>query len=114
MSRKKNKKESNAEKEISKRDPTTFSISDLESFIVHESLSEGEFKALGSCCSLHIHSQRKRLTDADGVSAKAAIDGLVHGGLLQDDSAKFVTEVSYSQEQCKKEETIIELWEVKE
>lgn len=62
--------------------------------------------------SLHIHSRRKRLVDADGISAKAAIDGLVHSGLLQDDSPKYVKEVSYSQEKIEKgeeEETIIEV-----
>ena len=110
MSKKKNKKESNGQEETSKRDYTPLSLADLESFVVHESLSEGEFEAMASRCSIHIHSKRKRLTDADGVSAKAAIDGLVHGGLLQDDSPQFVQEVSYSQAKAKEEETIIEIW----
>ena len=110
MSKKKNKKESNGQEETSKRDYTPISLSDLESFIVHESLSKGEFEAMAAQCSIHIHSKRKRLTDADGVSAKASIDGLVHGGLLQDDSPQFVQEVSYSQAKAKEEETIIEIW----
>jgi len=119
MSRKKkNKKEAVAlkesttsgEEETSKRDYTPLSLADLESFIVHESLSTGEFKEMAPQCRIHIHSKRKRLTDADGISAKAAIDGLVHGGLLQDDSPQFVQEVSYSQNKAKEEETIIEIW----
>lgn len=59
--------------------------------------------------TIHIHSIRKRATDADGVSAKAVIDGLVHAGLIIDDSLEYVKEVSYSQEKGKKEETIIEI-----
>jgi Holliday junction resolvase RusA-like endonuclease len=51
-------------------------------------------------------------SDADGISAKAAIDGLVHAGLLKDDSPKYVKEVSYSQEKGEPEETIITLTEV--
>ena len=97
-------------KETDKRDYTPLSLADLESFIVNESFSEDGFKTLDSQCSIHIHSKRKRLTDADGVSAKAAIDGAVHGGLLQDDSPEFVQEVSYSQAKSTEEETIIEVW----
>ena len=60
--------------------------------------------------NIHIHSKRKRLADPDGVSGKAAIDGLVHAGLLKDDSLKFIGEVTHSQEKISKlesEETII-------
>ena len=56
---------------------------------------------------IHIHSKRKRLADADGISAKAAIDGLVQSNILADDSPLFVKEVSFSQEKSKEEETII-------
>jgi hypothetical protein len=59
---------------------------------------------------LHICSRRYRLADADGISAKAAIDGLIHGGVLRDDSSEFVKEVRYSQEKISRdqeEETII-------
>jgi len=110
MSRKKNKKDNYGKKEISKGSDTAVSLADLESAIVNESVSENGFTPLATQCRIHIHSKRKRLTDADGVSAKAAIDGLVHGGLLQDDSPQFVQEVSYSQAKAKEEETIIEIW----
>jgi hypothetical protein len=108
------KRMKNGRTKVTKEGCATLSLADLESFIKHEQISEGEPTPLVTRCCIHIHSKRKRLTDADGVSAKAAIDGLVHGNLLQDDSSKFVKEVSYSQEQSKDEETIIELWEVKE
>ena len=64
-------------------------------------------------CHIHIHSVRKRLADADGVSGKAAIDGIVQAGILQDDSPEYVKEVSYSQEKTKGDEyTIIEVFSV--
>ena len=56
---------------------------------------------------IHFHSRRRRLTDPDGLYSKAALDGLVRGGILVDDSAKFVKEVSFSQEVSEREETII-------
>ena len=57
-------------------------------------------------------SRRNRLCDADGISAKAAIDGLVHCGVLENDSPEFVESVSYSQEKSDIEETIITIEEV--
>ena len=53
---------------------------------------------------VHVHSIRKRLGDVDGISAKAAIDGLVKSGLLTDDSAKHIREIKFTQEKCKKGE----------
>jgi len=49
---------------------------------------------------LHVHSIRKRLVDIDGISAKAAIDGIVKAGLLSDDSAKEIREIKFTQEKC--------------
>jgi len=46
---------------------------------------------------IEIVSYRSRLADADGISAKAAIDGCVAAGILRDDSAKYVREVRYRQ-----------------
>ena len=56
---------------------------------------------------LHIHSYRKRLTDPDGVSAKAVIDGIVKAGILPDDSAQFIEQISYGQEKADEEKTVI-------
>lgn len=100
---------SNEKKSSSK---TTNSPSDLESCLSDGNLAKEEVEAFSTPVRIHIHSRRKRLTDADGVSAKAAIDGLVHGGLLEDDSARFVQEVSYSQEKSSEEETIITIEEI--
>jgi len=62
---------------------------------------------LNNSVDIHIHSIRKRLADPDGISGKAAIDGIVKCGVLKDDSVKFVKEVRYSQEKGEPEETII-------
>jgi len=62
--------------------------------------------------SCNIHSVRKRLADVDGVSAKAAIDGLVLAGVLYDDDPSHVKEVTYSQEKGEPEKTIITIKEV--
>jgi hypothetical protein len=105
----------NGTRRITIKDTASLSIADLEQIIRNESLATCEIEEVDTPCNVHILSKRKRFADADGVSAKAAIDGIVHGGVLPDDSPKFVYEVSYSQEKCKKgeeEETIIELWEV--
>lgn len=80
-------------------------------------LEQKEPTPFDSPVNIHVHSCRKRLIDADGISAKAAIDGLVHSGLLEDDSPQWVKEVSYSQEKAGKdemEETIITIKEVRE
>jgi hypothetical protein len=66
---------------------------------------------------LRIVSHRTRLADADGISAKAAIDGLVQAGIIADDSTKEVREVSYSQIKVKNKEdekTVIQITRVSE
>lgn len=60
--------------------------------------------------SIHIHSRTQRLADTDGRSIKAVIDSLTIAGILPDDSAKFVKEITQSQEITKDdEETIIKI-----
>lgn len=66
--------------------------------------------------SIAVHSYRVRLCDPDGISAKAIIDGIVHSGLLPDDSPEFVTSVTFEQTKVKnydEEKTIITLTEVR-
>jgi hypothetical protein len=61
---------------------------------------------------IHCHSRRKRKCDPDGVSVKAAIDGLVKAGILEDDSGEFIKEVRLTQEidGKKDEETVITIY----
>lgn len=83
------------------------SASHLEQNISHEAEGQDETKAFDAPVSIHIHSVRRRLTDADGLCAKWVIDELVLSGLLVDDSPAYVKEVTYSQEKGQPEETII-------
>lgn len=94
-----------------KEDSLTVSLAHVEQTFRNEALEQEEIATLHPPVRIHIHSKRKRFVDADGISAKAAIDGLVHAGILPDDSASYVHEVSYSQEKSTEEETIIEIWE---
>jgi citrate lyase beta subunit len=66
-----------------------------------------EVQAFDVPVRIHVHSIRNQLADCDGISAKAAIDGLVKAGLLRDDSVKWVKEVSYSQEKTEGEESTV-------
>lgn len=64
---------------------------------------------------IRFHSVRRRLTDPDGLYTKAALDGLTVGGILIDDSAKVISEISYKQEIARRgepEETIIVVEEI--
>jgi hypothetical protein len=65
--------------------------------------------------SIEIVSYRVRLADADGVSAKAAIDGLVMCGVLADDTTKEISEIRQRQVKVKntdEEKTEIVITEV--
>jgi len=88
-------------------DNTSIPTTNLEQNPSNAPLGKEETEGEDSPVSIHVHSIRKRLTDADGISAKAAIDGLVNAGVLPDDSPKYVKQVTYSQEKGKQEETII-------
>ena len=93
----------------SSKNNTAIPVANMEQNISYGPLGEEETSRLDSRCCIHIHSIRKRLTDPDGTSGKAAIDGLVRGGLLKDDKTQYVKEVTYSQEKGSPEETIITL-----
>jgi Holliday junction resolvase RusA-like endonuclease len=85
----------------------------MESDPCHEQVGENEATPLHRRYRVHVHSRRKRLADVDGLSIKAVLDGLVRAGVLPDDSAKFIKEISFTQEKAKQEEaTIIDIyWE---
>jgi len=64
--------------------------------------------------SIHIESHRHRLADPDGISGKAAIDGLVDGKILSDDSPEEVESVAFSQERIGKEAPEITIITIRE
>lgn len=98
------------ERKASQKDCSTVSATNLEQDTCDAALPEEGSKTQDTRVSIHVHSIRKRLCDADGISAKAAIDGLVQAGILPDDDPKHVKEVTYSQEKGSEEKTIIEIY----
>ena len=63
-------------------------------------------------CKVIVYSYRKRDSDCDGISAKALIDGMVHVGIFEDDSSKFIE--SYESKVIKiksteEEKTVLEI-----
>lgn len=88
-------------------------IADLERTAGGESLEASKAPAFDSRVRITIVSFRTRLADSDGISGKAAIDGLVHAGVIRDDSPQYVEEVRYRQikvatEEQQKTQIIIE------
>jgi hypothetical protein len=76
---------------------------DVELPTSSEPVAAGKGAAFNSRVSVEIVSYRVRLADADGISAKAAIDGLVMCGILADDTTKEISEVRYRQVKVKNE-----------
>jgi len=82
----------------------SFCPANVESAVGDASLEAKKGARLNTPVRITVVSYRSRLCDADGISAKAAIDGLVHCGVLPDDSPKFVKEVRYCQVKVKSKE----------
>jgi len=59
--------------------------------------------------AIRVISYRRLNHDPDGVSVKAVLDGLVHAGVLADDSSKQVTQVTFESRKSKDERTVIEI-----
>lgn len=89
----------------------------MESITSYESMAKKEGERLDQIYDsrriIRLHSRTKRLTDEDGRSPKAAIDGLREAGIFEDDNPKFIKKVEQSQEITKdNEETVIDIiWE---
>jgi hypothetical protein len=81
----------------------------MESIIGNGDMAKGKGAELDKRASIRVYSKRNRLTDPDGISAKAVIDGLVIAGVFPDDNSKFIKEVSYCQEISAIEETVIDI-----
>jgi len=93
------------------------SAANMESTARDEPIQAGRHPTFDTLVDIRIVSYRTRLADADGISGKAAIDGLVHAGIIGDDSPKEVREVSYAQVKVKNKEdekTVIQIRRVSE
>ena len=74
-----------------------YSDADLECFALDESLEETKVPSLDSPVYVFAYSFRKRLADIEGVSYKAAIDGLVKAGILRNDTTKDIESLTGTQ-----------------
>ena len=82
-------------------DNPTRKVTHLEPLASDEPMAAGKGAALVARIDITVVSYRSRLADADGISAKAAIDGLVMCGILADDSTKEIREIRYQQVKVK-------------
>ena len=88
------------------------SASDVEQDIGYATFSTNVTPSFDTPVSIRVISYRTRITDPDGISVKAVLDGLVHAGILADDSAKQIKEVTFENRKVKAKEpekTIIEI-----
>lgn len=85
------------------KNSATYPADYVEQTIGDAPLGAEEIPGLDTPCCICVRSFRHRLADSDGISGKAVIDGLVHAGILPDDSPKFVEEVTYRQTKIKSE-----------
>lgn len=88
----------------------TFQTPHLERRVKHAPKAKNARQKMGERVRVRCHSRRHRLTDPDAIYFKAVLDGLTEGGLLIDDSSRFVASIEHTQERIsaeEQEETII-------
>lgn len=88
---------------------TPLPVTDVESGAGDATLSAYGFAQVDSPVRIRVISYRKLRHDTDGVSAKAVIDGLVHAGVLADDTSEQVKEITFESRKSKDERTVIEI-----
>lgn len=77
---------------------------DVELPAGYESISPSKGPAFTARVGIEVNHYRCRLADPDGLSVKAALDGIVHSGILRDDSAKEIAEIRHFQHKVKNAE----------
>lgn len=86
------------------RDRDSNPYADLESFTRDASNGKKSLPRFNTRVRITVVHRRYRLVDPDGLSIKAALDGLVKAKILADDSAKEIEEIRHRQEQIHKPE----------
>lgn len=84
----------------------------MESNPINDQIQQDEAATFDSPTHLEIIHHRKRPTDPDGCSAKAAIDGIVAAGVLPDDSAQWIKSIKITVIQSAVEKTIFRFTEI--
>ena len=70
-------------------------LANLESYLRDATLPEDKFEEETSRVNIHVRSYRRLNADPEGISVKAALDGIVERGILPDDSSKQVKSVTF-------------------
>lgn len=91
------------------KDRATSPDADMESDAINEFVGKGRSPTQDTRVSIYVRSYRKLNSDPDGVSVKAALDGVVDRGILPDDSSKQVKSVTFETIKSSEEKTIIEI-----
>lgn len=86
---------------------TTHRPSKLERHAFYKSLESQGYQRPDTPFDIVVHSVRRRRIDVANTSDKAAIDGLVRGGVFEDDGPNQIASIKYTQEQGQDEKTII-------
>ena len=86
---------------------TAVPATDMEPAPGHEPLGAEKGQGLDTRVNIHVISYRKRKHDPDGISAKAALDGIVRRGLLTDDSTQEIRSVTFESIITKDEEKTV-------
>ena len=94
-------------------DNTANPNANMEQIVSDEQVGKNEGSPSNSRVRISCTSYRKRLADFDGISYKAAIDGLKAIGVLKDDSTQYVSEEATvnQKKSVGDESTVIEIWE---
>jgi hypothetical protein len=91
---------------------TAAKAANLERVVRNAPLDAEVCAAFDTPVRITVVSYRVTLADADGISAKAAIDGLVLARIIVDDSPEYLEEVRYRQvkvEKVEEEQTVLEI-----
>jgi hypothetical protein len=80
-------------------------LADLEQALSDELHGKKEDAGFNPPFDVVVHSLRWKLADADGISVKAALDGIVKTKtIIEDDSAYYVNSIKFTQERIPKTE----------
>tara|TARA_R100001594_G_scaffold127395_2_gene165062 strand:+ start:252 stop:563 length:312 start_codon:yes stop_codon:yes gene_type:complete len=90
------------------------SDANLEQDSGYAAVSANETPSFDTPVDLHIHHVRKRSADLDGLSIKAALDGIIASGILPDDSPEWIKSIKVTSSKGSSEKTIFKFTEAKE
>lgn len=86
---------------------TPHSIAKLERLRRYQLLEAQGYQRSDTPVDITIHSVRQRRIDVQNCSGKAAIDGIVHAGILYDDGPNQIASAKFTQEKTSGEEMTI-------